>query len=867
MWQIVTNISVQSQHNRHLRNIKLVLAKKIAVDATISSQVKNMITIPLMISQNASKKPLRDIIYGNFLTSSLTPVFTVEIVLLVLYFGISAFLTQMTMGLLLEEAQQNTQEISSREAQKINLQLNEISRLVRFMQDQQQEYFQRPEQFYLPFEPPEFAVAENGVFYKKNNNGGSSLYYSAKTPQTEATKNKALHTETFDPLFKSIVTHNPNAVAAYFNSYDNMNRLYPFIADVAQQYGEHISMEEFNFYYLADAKHNPDRKTVWTDAYLDPAGQGWMMSCIAPIYHNDFLEGVSGIDVTIDKFVKNILKLDLPWQATAFLVSQQGTILAMPEKIEELLNLKELKAYIYGNQLTTTVEKPEEYNLLKNKDHHIVEQIQQLFVSNAKIQNFEIHGQKFLLSQAIIPETGWRLLILVDKDLIFKPVYELKERTKFIGYVVIIGMMLFYLIFFMYLVRKSYRLSEKIASPISELESLTSQMRNSIGEFEIKPINSEIREVDTLSENFQVMALHLKNLFANLQESHNTLEQKVIERTAELSEALENLKKAQQELVHSEKMAALGQLIAGIAHEINTPLGAINASIGNIETGLKVSLENLPQVLKLLTEAQQQLFLELINAGSTSKNLSSREERKFKKELIEWLRQHQVESAEMVATHLINLGLYENLEPFLPLFSLPRTEFLLKTAYYLVRQHKNSENIKLAVERAGKIIFALKNYVRIDSYAEMVKLDVTETIETVLLLYHGQLKHRVEIVKHYSPVPTIACYPEELSQVWSNLIHNALHAMNNKGILEIETVQEADFVVVKISDHGCGIPEDIQARIFEPFFTTKPRGEGTGLGLDIVKKVVEKHQGKIGVTSGQGKTTFTVSLPTTLKIE
>lgn len=830
-------------------------------------QVKKMITISLMILPNIAKKPLRDIIYHSFLSSSLTPVFTVEIVLLILYFSISAFLTQMTMNLLLEEAQQNTQEISSRESQKINLQLNEISRLARFMQDEQQAYFERPEHFYLPFDPPKFATAENGVFYKKNNNGGSSLYYSARTPQTEATKNKALRTETFDPLFKSIITHNPNAVAAYFNSYDNMNRLYPFIPDVVQQYGEHISMEEFNFYYLADAKHNPNRKTVWTDAYLDPAGQGWMMSCIVPIYNQDFLEGVSGIDVTIDKFVKNILKLDLPWQATAFLVSQQGTILAMPEKVEELFDLKELKAHIYGNQLTSTVEKPEEYNLLKNKDNNVVEQIQQLFTSNAKIQNFAINGHEFLLSQDIIPETGWRLLILVDKHLIFKPVYELKERTKFIGYIVIIGMILFYLIFLMYLVRKSYRLSDKIASPISELEKLTSQMYNSIEELEIKHINSEIREVDTLSENFRTMALHLKNLFANLQESHVTLEQKVIERTAELSEALDNLKRTQQDLVQSEKMAALGQLIAGIAHEINTPLGAINASIGNIETGLKNSLDNLPQVLKLLSEPQQQLFFELIHAGMTSKNLSSREERKHRKELIIWLQQYQVESADMVANHLINIGLYQNIESFLPLFSLTDTELLLKTAYYLVRQHKNSENIKLAVERAGKIIFALKNYVRIDSPEEMAKLDVTETIETVLLLYHGQLKHRVEIVKHYSPLPAIPCYPEELSQVWSNLIHNALHAMNNQGVLEIETAQKDNFIVVKISDHGCGIPENIQAKIFEPFFTTKPRGEGTGLGLDIVRKVVEKHYGKIGVISGQGKTTFTVSLPITIKTD
>jgi len=816
-----------------------------------------------MKNPSSVKKSLSKIIYKSFLTSSLTPVFTVEIVLLILYFSISAFLTRTTMNMLLEEARQNTQEISSREAQKINLQLNEIATLARFMQDEQQAYFQRPESFSLPFGQPEFAVAENGVFYKKSDNGGSSLYYSAKTPQTDIMKNKALHTETFDPLLKSIVSHNSNVVAAYFNSYDNMNRLYPFIKNVAEQYGEHIAMEDFNFYYLANAKHNPEKKTVWTDAYLDPAGHGWMMSCIIPIYNGEFLEGVSGIDVTIEKFVSNILKLDLPWQASAFLVNQQGMILAMPEKLEELLDLKELKKHIYGNQLTTTVEKPEQYNLLKNKDTQVVSQIQTAFSSNAKISDFSIKGQEFLLSQEIIPETGWRLLVLVDKHLIFNPVFELKHQAKIIGYIVIAAMLVFYLVFFMYLVRKSYRLSERIALPISNLAELTSEMRNSVENIEIKRVDSEITEVDKLAENFNVMALHLKHLFANLQESHATLELKVIERTTELSKALDNLTRTQQELVHSEKMAALGQLIAGIAHEINTPLGAINASIGNIEKGLQVSLENLPQVLKILSEPQQQLFFALITTGYQSKPLSSREERKNKKELITWLKEQQVESAEMIATGLINIGLYENISDFLPLLSLPQTEFLLKTAYHLVRQQKNSENIKLAVDRAGKIIFALKNYVRIEDNAEAVTMDITDTIETVLILYHGQLKHNIEIIKHYAPLSPIACYPEELNQVWSNLIHNAIHAMNNKGILEIQTNQQDNFIVVQVSDHGHGIPDELQARIFEPFFTTKPRGEGTGLGLDIVRKVVEKHHGRIELTSGLGRTTFAVFLPIT----
>jgi signal transduction histidine kinase len=124
-----------------------------------------------------------------------------------------------------------------------------------------------------------------------------------------------------------------------------------------------------------------------------------------------------------------------------------------------------------------------------------------------------------------------------------------------------------------------------------------------------------------------------------------------------------------------------------------------------------------------------------------------------------------------------------------------------------------------------------------------------------------QLKQGIEVIKHYAEVPAIAAYPDELNQVWSNLLHNSIHAMNNKGTLEIRICKQDNLVVVNITDSGHGIPEDLRDRIFQPFFTTKPRGEGSGLGLDIVKKVIEQHGGQITFDSRPGLTTFSVKLP------
>ena len=144
-------------------------------------------------------------------------------------------------------------------------------------------------------------------------------------------------------------------------------------------------------------------------------------------------------------------------------------------------------------------------------------------------------------------------------------------------------------------------------------------------------------------------------------------------------------------------------------------------------------------------------------------------------------------------------------------------------------------------------------------------IQIEDGIEDTLVMLQNELKYGVEIERDYKKVSKINCYPSELAQVWTNIIHNAVQAMDGKGKLKIETFEEGDYIGVRFIDSGPGIPEDAQTKIFEPFFSTKDQGEGTGLGLTICYQIIEKHGGRINLTSKPGKTTFEVLLPKQVK--
>lgn len=331
---------------------------------------------------------------------------------------------------------------------------------------------------------------------------------------------------------------------------------------------------------------------------------------------------------------------------------------------------------------------------------------------------------------------------------------------------------------------------------------------------------------------------------------------------------LKEVRETQSFLIQQEKMAALGQLISGVAHEINTPVGAIKGAAQTMETGLIPMLRLLKRCKEEFDEEDYECFFEIIMlaADGIKEMKSTMEIRQGKRELKKYLDDINLLERDEILEMLVRLEITDinKLKEQKAILGNQYLSDILGIAVNLSGFIVGIQTILFATSRVSRIVFALKSYAYTSVSNEMVSMDLIKNIENILILYHNQIKQNVEVIKEYDEdIQNITGKPDELAQVWTNLIQNALYAMKEGGVLTIRIKHLDDkWIEVTIEDTGTGIEEAILERIYEPFFTTKPLGEGSGLGLDISKKVIKAHNGTIHIESRLMEgTRFIIKLP------
>jgi signal transduction histidine kinase len=436
---------------------------------------------------------------------------------------------------------------------------------------------------------------------------------------------------------------------------------------------------------------------------------------------------------------------------------------------------------------------------------------------------------------------GWTVVAFLDQAEIWKTV----SRSLTLSVIAGLG-------FLALAIGALWYLTRRVSQPLVELQKMAIRMGQ--GDFDQRVKVSGPSEVASLGMEWNSMADRVQDLTRDL-------ERRVFDRTRDLADALDRTKTMQDQLILAEKMASLGQLVAGIAHELNTPLAAMGSARSTLDDLFGEHWEDRIDALVAMGDERRKKVWSWVRKADRAPERDTAVSRRVRKDLSTRLRGAGVLEPEAVADQLAEVGLVDWSDADLAYLHGPEGRVVIDAVTSLVLVRVTVNLMGTALAKADRVISALRIYSRHDPSRDVSLVSVAHSVDSILPLFQNRLRSGMEVVRAIPAGLSVLADPDRLGQLWTNLIGNALGAMGNQGRLELWGEVQGTQVVVRVIDSGTGIALEHQPKIFTPFFTTKPPGEGSGLGLSICQTIVQEAGGTLTFVSKPGQTIFEARFP------